>query len=309
VAKRRLAVIVVSLIAVVIVLAAGAIGFAEIGSERKLNRIVTVDVAPIAVATGTAAMARGQYLFNSRGCGECHGSDGAGKVMIDSGGLYVRTPNISSAPDSIAATLSDRDWVKIIRHGIKPSDRPLLIMPSEDFARYTDADVAAIILYARSLPPVAGLPAELRLPLPVRLLYAMGIVRDAAEKIDHSLPAPLPVPAGDLLANGAYAVNGCIGCHNASLSGGAIPGAPPDWPPAANLTSAPSSAMRRYPTADAFAAMFKSGMRPDGSAVSAVMPFGALREFSDEDIKAVYAYLKTLPPRETGEHARDVALP
>ena len=59
--------------------------------------------------------------------------------------------------------------------------------------------------------------------------------------------------------------------------------------------------MSRYPTEAAFAAMFKSGKRPDGSGVSNVMPFAMLKEFSSEDVAAVYAYIKTLPPMKHGE--------
>ena len=47
--------------------------------------------------------------------------------------------------------------------------------------------------------------------------------------------------------------------------------------------------------------MFQSGKRPDGSAVSPVMPFGMFKEMSSDDVAAIYAYLKTLPPKKTGE--------
>jgi len=59
--------------------------------------------------------------------------------------------------------------------------------------------------------------------------------------------------------------------------------------------------MLRYPTETAFAAMFKSGRRPDGSVISDVMPFGMLKEFTSDDVSAVYAYIKTLPPLKRGE--------
>jgi mono/diheme cytochrome c family protein len=174
-------------------------------------------------------------------------------------------------------------------------------MPSEDYARYTNDDVAAIVGYAKSLPAVPGTPVEFRIPIPVRLLYALGFVRDAAEKIDHTLPPPEPVAPADVLAHGAYVANACVGCHNASLSGGKIEGSPPDWPPAANLTPGEGSVMPRYPTEESFAQMFRTGKRLDGSAINEVMPFGMLKEFTNEDIAAVYAYLKTLPPLKFGE--------
>jgi mono/diheme cytochrome c family protein len=295
--------IVLCVAAVMIAFVAGALVFAEFAFQRKLHRVVAFEARPVAAATDAAALARGKYLFNSRGCAECHGADGGGKVMFDSDGLYVQTPDISSSPDSVVAHYSDLDWVNVIRHGVKPDNRPLFIMSSEDFARYTDADIAALIGYARSLPAVAGTPAGLKIPLEVRLQYVLGIVRDAAEKIDHSLPPPQPAATDDLPGQGAYVANACTGCHNESLSGGPIAGAPSEWPPAANLTPGQGSVMPQYPSEDAFAAMFRTGKRPDGSPVSDVMPFGELREFSEDDVKALYAYLKTLPPRKPETHA------
>jgi hypothetical protein len=61
--------------------------------------------------------------------------------------------------------------------------------------------------------------------------------------------------------------------------------------------------MARYTDTASFAALFRTGKRPDGTDVSTVMPFGALREMSDEDIDALYAFLKTLPSRAQNDGA------
>jgi hypothetical protein len=57
--------------------------------------------------------------------------------------------------------------------------------------------------------------------------------------------------------------------------------------------------MARYPDEKTFAAMLKTGRRPDASIVR-VMPFGSLRELNDTDVQALYLYLKTLPPLAAG---------
>lgn len=300
---RKFLKIVGGVIILLLIVAGGAVAFAQFGSEHKLARVVTFDVKPVAIPSDAASLERGHYLFDSRGCAECHGRDGAGKVVIDDpGGFYVKSPNITSGAGSAVRDFADVDWVKAIRHGVKPDGRPLLVMPSEDYARYTDADVGAIVAYVKSLPPAAGEGAVLKVPLLVRFLYAIGQVRDAAEKIDHTLPPEQP-PSADLVAQGAYIANGCKGCHNDVFAGGKIPGTPPDWPPAANLTPGEDSALVRYPTPDALIAMFHSGKRPDGTAVSDVMPFPSLKEMTDTDIRAVYAFLKTLPPKKHGERS------
>lgn len=280
------------------VLVAGAsaafVTLAEIG-DRKLERQVALAVAPVAVRSDAAGIERGRYLFASRGCGDCHGANGGGKVVVDDGAMFVRSPDITPSPQSVIARYTEADWVRTIRHGVKPSGRPVLIMPSEEYNRLVDADVAALIAYVRQLPPGTGARAEVRLPMLVKALYAAGVVRDASEKIDHSLPPALPVPEGVTPAHGAYVANSCIGCHGTHLAGGKIPGAPPDWPPAAKLTPGPGSALDRYPTPEQFIAMLKTGKRPDGSSVSKVMPFASLKEMHEIDARALYLHLRSLP--------------
>ena len=117
----------------------------------------------------------------------------------------------------------------------------------------------------------------------------------------HSLPPAQPVAEAVNAQHGAYVANMCIGCHGEHLSGGKIPGGPPDWPAAANLTPGEGSAMVRYKDADQFTAMMRSGKRPDGTAIQ-VMPFESLSKMDDVDLPALYAFLKTLPPRAAGGH-------
>ena len=74
-----------------------------------------------------------------------------------------------------------------------------------------------------------------------------------------------------------------------------------NWPAAANLTPGEGSAMVRYKDADQFTAMMRSGKRPDGTAIQ-VMPFESLSKMDDVDLPALYAFLKTLPPRAAGGH-------
>ena len=273
--------------------------------ERKLLRTVNVTVAPFAptAPAGTPLLLeQGRYLFATRGCADCHGASGAGKEVIRSGAMLVVSPNITTGANSVTRTYSTEDWVRTLRHGVKPNGRPIMIMPSEDYNRLTDDDVSAIIGYVRQLPPVPGTSRVIELPVAAKVLYAFGVVKDAYEMIDHSLPPEVPVKVEVSVAHGAYVAKTCIGCHGVTLSGGRIPGSPPEWPAPANLTPGSESAMTRYPTPASFAAMMRSGKRPDGSAISPVMPFGSLRQMTDTDLLALHSYLKTLPPRKAGGH-------
>ena len=150
-------------------------------------------------------------------------------------------------------------------------------------------DLVALVAYTRTLPPAGGGAAEITLPLPVRALFGAGVIKDAAAKIDHSLPTQQPVAEAVTLEHGQYVANMCKGCHGPELAGGKVPGGPPYWPPAARLTRGDGNAMERYPSADAMIAMFRSGKRADGSMVQ-VMPFESLAKMNDTDLRALHLY-------------------
>ena len=267
--------------------------------ERKKLRIVDAKPAPVAYVNDPVALERGRYLYSTRGCVDCHGANGAGRDFVNDGTTRISGPNIT--PGGVVKAYKEFDWVRIIRHGVKPDGTPAQVMPSEDYNRLTDADLAALVAHVRALPVAQGGVAIVQMPLPARVLYGLGAIPDAAQRIDHRLPPQAPLAASDVAAAGKYAANMCIGCHGESLSGGKIVTGPPDWPAAANLTPGEGSSMVRYKDADTFLAMLKSGKRPDGSLI-AVMPFESLSRMDETEARALYAYLKNVPPRPAGQH-------
>ncbi|HEY6513060.1 MAG TPA: c-type cytochrome [Burkholderiaceae bacterium] len=289
---RRVLIALVSLLVLVAVAVAALVW----NGERKRERLVKLPpLQSPPLADSGAALGRGAYLYASRGCTDCHGADGAGRVFVDDGkGLRIKGPAIHPGPGSVTVGYTSQDWDRIVRHGVRRDGRPAMVMPSEDYNRFTDADFAALVAYARALPPAGGGVAEIDLPLPVRALYGAGYIEDAAAKIDHTLPVQQPVPEGVTLEHGRYVANTCLGCHGPDFSGGRVPGGPPDWPPAARLNNkGADNAMARYASADAWLAMFRSGKRADGSSIQ-VMPFGSLSKMSDTDLRALHLYLKSL---------------
>lgn len=281
-----------------LVLLAGAAIFAGLQlADRRMARQVAVQVQPVALRTDAATLDRGRYLYASRGCVDCHGANGGGRVFVDNGSdLRIKGPNITTGSGGVVAAYQPVDWVRAIRHGVAPGGRPLMIMPSEDYNRLTDGDLGALVAYVQSLPPATGTGAEVKLPLPARVLYGFGAIDDAATKIDHTLPVATPVTEGVNLQHGAYVANMCLGCHGPRLAGGRIPGSPPDWPAAADLTAA---GMSPYVQVEAFVKMMKTGQRADGTKIQ-VMPFESLREMSETDLKALHLYLRSLPGKVRG---------
>src|SRR5690242_14084588 len=106
---RRFLKILAGLVVVVVVLVAGAAAFAYFGSEMKLHRTVQVPVTPLSLPTDQAALERGAYLYKSRGCAECHGANGAGNIVINEGGMFVKAPHIAPGEGSVTAAYKPED--------------------------------------------------------------------------------------------------------------------------------------------------------------------------------------------------------
>jgi cytochrome c553 len=279
---------------VLVALMGGAVVTGDELAEGKMNRRIDLPPYPVALKDDAASIERGRYLYQSRGCVHCHGAAGTGQVFVDDGkGLKLGGPAIGTGAGSVTAKYQPADWERAIRHGVKPDGRPTLIMPSEDYNRLTDDDLAALVAYVRRLPPGPGRAAVLDLPLVVRVMYGFGAIPDAASRIDHSLAPGLPVAEGVTVEHGKYVAQMCIGCHGEKFAGGRIPGSPPDWPAAADLRAG-APGMKPYADDKAFLAMFRTGQRPDGSKPK-VMPFDSLKLMSDVDVLALHLYLKTLP--------------
>jgi mono/diheme cytochrome c family protein len=106
------------------------------------------------------------------------------------------------------------------------------------------------------------------------------------------------VDAGPTVEYGKYLIDvgGCSGCHGPGLSGGKVPGTPPDIKPAANLTP---SGIGHYTEADFFRAL-RDGKRPGGAAIDPFMPVAFTKLMNDDEIRALFGYLKTVPAKAYG---------
>lgn len=293
---RKLA---VGLLVLVALLAGAVFGL----SSFRLSRTVAfTDTAPF-IPADSASIARGQYLSTAIGkCTECHGTDLGGKLAIDAGPVgQIYAPNLTSGPGGTIATWSDADVVHAIRHGVGPGGRKLIFMPSTDWIGMADDDVAAIVAYVRSVPPVdRTMSAPVIKPLGRALYVAGQLPLTDADVIDHATPRAARPATGETAEYGKYLANiaGCTGCHGPGLSGGSVPGTPPEFKPAANLTPA---GIGHYTEADFFRAL-REGKRPDGTELDAFMPWGLTKLMTDADTRAIWNFLKTVPPREFGNH-------
>ena len=269
-------------------------------SERRFRKTYNVEPGPVVVRSDAPTLARGQHIAVTRGCTDCHGEAMSGKVFIDAPPMArLFASNLTPGRGGVGGTYRDADWVRAVRHGVGPEGKPLLFMPSHEFHALSDEDVGALVAYLKSLPPVDNtLPENSVGPLG-RVLYLTGQVPLVpAELIDHKAPRRPAPAAGTTPEYGAYLATGCTGCHGPGLSGGTIPGGPPDAPAAANLTMH-ESGLARWTEQDFFRAM-REGRRPDGSELDSFMPWRTTARMTDEEIKAIWAYLQSVPPKARG---------
>lgn len=200
-------------------------------SEAHLGSFPAPPRFAAAIPTDAASIAYGAHLAVTRGCTSCHGA----KLE---GARFYEQPGVVRAVASNLATLARRvDAATLeaaIRHGIGHDGRALYSMPSYNFVRMSDADVAALIAYLRSVPPV-----EVPLPTPYlgwKTRWALARGEDGAiPAFLNQVPAlefqqdPDPaVRAGEYLA-----MTSCNECHGFGLRGDSPfdagnPDAPPD---------------------------------------------------------------------------------
>ncbi|HXW77182.1 MAG TPA: cytochrome c [Candidatus Eremiobacteraceae bacterium] len=286
----------------VVLLVVSAVGL-YIDGTIKLNHSYAFATPTLAIPTDKASIARGDHLaFAITKCSVCHGKGLSGQVFLDVPSLFrIVAPNLTRGSGGIGLAFSDGDYARAIRDGVAPDGRGLLVMPSADFAHLSDADLADIIAYVKSLPAVDNrLPDNDLRPLS-RILLALGQVPmpDAAS-IDPSMTHAAAMPPAATVEYGNYLahVGGCMGCHGAGLSGGPVPGVPPSFPPAQNITP---TGIGKWSDADIVRAL-RVGKRPEGTTINPFMPWANTAAMTDTEMAALIKYLRSVPARPTGTH-------
>lgn len=278
-----------------------AVATLYIMSNQRFNKVYEIpEISAIDIPTDEESLAEGERLYVSRGCGDCHLANGMGAPFFDAqpmGTLYAS--NLTSGEGGIGDEYTVEDYIRAIRHGVGLDSKPLYFMPAHEFGHFNDSDMGLLIAYMQSLEPVDNTLPEPNLGLLSRALFLSGqMPLIPAELVDHENVAPWDVEVAASVEYGEYMVQGCIGCHYNNYSGGPIVGADPSWPPATNIT--PHEDGLADWTAEDFAVAMRTGIRPDGSEINPIMPWGAFARLTDVELEAMYLYLQTLEPLPTG---------
>ena len=295
--------ILLKLLVALVVVVATALGLVYWRSSTLLAQHIDVREPALEIPADADALARGEHLAITRGCTDCHDKDLGGRVLVDAFPIgRLAAPNLTRGKGGVGARLDAASIERAIRHGLGEGGRMLLYMPTTDFNALTDADTADLIAYVSAVPAVdRDIPAPAAGPL-MRALFVLDKAPLAyALRIDqHAAHAATMVPAATA-EYGRYLANSCTGCHGEHFSGGRVPGTPPSFPPARNITSDPANGIGNWSKAD-FSAAVRTGKRPDGSTLNGFMPWKAFAKLTDMELDALWAFLQTVPARATGEH-------
>lgn len=251
---------------------------------------------------------RGQYVAKAAGCKGCHTDTTTGAAPY-AGGREIATPfgkfygpNITPHPIHGLGKWSETDLRRALRSGENPNGAHYYpAFPYPAFTAMTDADIRDLWAYLRSLPPVdrANRAHELRFPFVWRAFVAVW------KWLFFAAQPFVPNPrASAALNRGAYLVNvlgHCGECHtprnllggskkDRHLAGGLLPdGRVPNLTPT-RLKKWSDSQLREF---------LRSGATPEGDAPSDVM-YEVIRnttsQLTSQDLDAVVAYLRSLPP-------------
>ena len=257
---------------------------------------------------------RGRYIATAlSGCVYCHsphdwaatetpviaGKEGSGEVepYADLPGRII-APNITPDPETGAGTWSDDQLARAIREGIGHDGRALFpLMPYTHFRAMSDEDVASVIVYLRSLPAVRNALPATEIIFPVK--YLMRVVPEPLNSPVAQEATPDPVKRGEQLINLA----GCMDCHTPADKGQPVAGMvgsggfgfPGPWGFVASANITPDPSGLSYYDETLFVDVIRTGS-VKARKLSPIMPVMAYKNLSDDDLKAMFAYLKTVKP-------------
>lgn len=299
-----------------------AIGTAA-GAAYFLGRYPGVGPAPsVRIRVTAGLIERGQYLANHvTRCIECHstrtwtmfsgpivaGTEGAGGERFDNELGYPGTLYAANITPAALGQWTDGEILRAIVSGVTRDGRAMFpVMPYPNYRALSEADAEAIVAYIRTLKPIVRNIAPSRLDFPMSLRVRMIPKPYAAQ------PSP---DRSDLVAYGQYLVTiaSCTTCHAHPEGGESIHGMEyaggadfklpeggrvqsanitPDsdtgigsWPREffiARFRESASAATQRFPLTD--------------RRFNTIMPWTMYGGMTDEDLGAIYAYLRTVGP-------------
>lgn len=247
---------------------------------KKLTRTYpNIAVEAVNIPTDADAIVRGKHIATIWSCTKCHGADLSGTIMtndpidgsIPTFGVIPAT-NLTSGSGGVGQSYTDADWIRAIRHGVKP-DSQVEIYMYEFFLNMSDQDLGDLIAYLKQIPPVDSVAPAMRYGPILPIFPAIGMFTPAAELIDHNALRPTDPIAGATIEYGRYLSAICAGCHGNSVG-------------------------RKFGkwSEDDFISAFHTGVLPDGRKLGPTMSSNTFRELTDVELSALWLHFTSVQP-------------
>ncbi|MGE0440260.1 MAG: cytochrome C [Gemmatimonadales bacterium] len=270
----------------------------------------------VAASTDSAVTARGHYIVRGLApCASCHGDPaqraayeagedipliGGAVFDIPPGRFYTR--NLTPDQETGLGNVSDQAIARALRYGVGHDGRALL--PFMEMQGLSDDDLVAVVSYLRAQAPVRNEVPPHRYTLIGKIVRATVL----ANPVGPASTPPTHAPRGATVENGRYLAESvalCWACHTerseftGALTGPRYAGASKFteandpghvWAPA-NITSDKETGRLGIWTEDQFVGRFRTGLVIPKSP----MPWGAYSRLDEDDLRAIYRYLKTVP--------------
>jgi mono/diheme cytochrome c family protein len=269
-------------------------------------------LSPAVIGDTIGIVARGEYIVrNAAVCGHCHAADPQKNADGPlTGGMEfknwrtgtIRAANLTPDPETGLGQWSDAEIVRALRAGEDREGKLLApIMPYEWFHDMSDRDALSVARYLKSQPPARNaVKNDPNLIYRAARAFFLRVIDDAVE------PAPARAPTAEYGRYLANHVSLCADCHTPRggiqakpkkdqlFSGNAEP--PKGFPAnPSNLTPDSSTGIGKW-SEDDFLRTLRTGVNPQGDTLHPFMPWKEVSRMTDDDLRAIHRYLRTLRP-------------
>ena len=268
-------------------------------SDRKFERTPTrlSRGKYLVEGIGECFACHGPYQVNAPGWPPVRGKEGSGLDNFSAETPGLVAANLTPDRETGIGNWTDDMLARAIREGVGHDGRLLhpTIMPYEFYRSMSDEDLASIIVYLRSIPSIRNALPSTRTSENIVAPYAIPIY-DPIPQPDVSTP----------IKRGAYLVQlgACQWCHTLrdanrkplpglEFAGGDLITEPDYQVSSANLT--PDASGISYYDEAMFLKLMRTG-KAGAREIRSSMPWWYFGQMNDNDLKAIFAYLRTVKP-------------